>query len=150
MSMEAEQVARALATLPASPWIMSSWYETTRTGVLVRRVMQCADEPLCVCVSVRKGSRIDPLIRDSRAFALSLMPSADRLLLKKFDTPEATDDDPFDAYVVKRLKTGAPVMSRAVAAFDCEVLSHVDMEADSELFVGRVVAVSLGDDQGPT
>lgn len=144
MSMEPGHVARALAMLPASPWVMSSWYETTRTGVLVRRVMQCADEPLCICVSVRKGSRIDPVVRDSRTFALSLMPAADKLLLKKFDTPEATDDDPFDAYVVKRLKTGAPVMSRARVAFDCEVLTHMDMEADSELFVGKVVGVCVG------
>lgn len=152
MSMEAEQLVRALAMLPASPWIMSSCYETTRTGVLVRRVMACADVPVCVCVAIQKGSRIDPVVRDSRAFGLSLMASADRLLLKKFDTPEATEEDPFDAYVVKRLKTGAPIMARALVGFDCEVLSHVDLEADSELFIGRVVGVCLGEDaaQGAT
>jgi flavin reductase (DIM6/NTAB) family NADH-FMN oxidoreductase RutF len=118
---------------------MSSLYEMTRTGVLVRRVMQCADDPACLCVALRKGSRIDPVVRDSRVFAVSLMPAADKLLLKKFDTPEATDDDPFDAYPVIRLRTGAPVMPRALIAFDCEVLAHVDLEADSELYVGRVL-----------
>ncbi len=125
--------------LPASPWVMSSIYETTRTGVLVRRVVQCADEPLCICVALRKGSRIDPIVRDSHVFAVSLMPCADRLLLKKFDTPEATDEDPFDAYRVIRLRTGAPVMAKAVVAFDCEVLSHIDLEADSELYIGRIL-----------
>jgi flavin reductase (NADH)/cob(II)yrinic acid a,c-diamide reductase len=149
MGLQPVELDRALALLPAAPWIMSSIYETTRTGVLVRRVVQCADEPVCLCIAVRKGSRIDPIVRDSRVFAVSLMPTSggDRLLLKKFDTPEATDDDPFDAYRVVRLRTGAPVMSKAVVAFDCEVLSHVDLETDSELYIGRVLeaVVSPGD-----
>jgi flavin reductase (DIM6/NTAB) family NADH-FMN oxidoreductase RutF len=141
MGLQPAELDRALALLPASPWVMSSIYETTRTGVLVRRVVQCADEPVCLCIALRKGSRIDPVVRDSRVFAVSLMPTdgADRLLVKKFDTPEATDDDPFDAYRVIRLRTGSPVMSKALVAFDCEVLSHVDLEADSELYIGRVV-----------
>jgi flavin reductase (DIM6/NTAB) family NADH-FMN oxidoreductase RutF len=144
MAVDAVHFGRALAMLPASPWVMSSIYETTRTGVLVRRVMQCADDPVCLCVSIRKGSRIDPVVRDSHVFAVSLMPGIDRLLLKKFDTPEATDEDPFDAFAVRRLRTGSPIMARAIAAFDCEVLSHVDLEADSELFVGRVLEVCVG------
>lgn len=146
MAVDSEHVARALAQMTASPWVMSSIYETTRTGVLVRRVMQCADEPVCLCVSIRKGSRIDPVVRDSRVFAVSLMAGTDKLLLKKFDTPEATEEDPFDSYAVRRLRTGSPIMSRAVAAFDCEVLSHVDLEADSELYVGRVLDVCLAGD----
>ncbi len=125
--------------------------------MLVRGVVQCADEPLCICVALRKGSRIDPIVRDSHVFAVSLMPCADRLLLKKFDTPEATDEDPFDAYRVIRLRTGAPVMAKAVVAFDCEVLSHIDLEADSELYIGRILeavaapgaVMPSGDDQAP-
>lgn len=136
---------------------MSSLYETTRTGVLVRRVVQCGDEPVCLCIALKKGSRIDPVVRDSRVFAVSLMPCEDKLLLKKFDTPEATDEDPFDSYRVLRLRTGAPVMAKALVAFDCEVLSHVDLEADAELYVGRVLeavvapgaALPNGDEQTP-
>lgn len=145
MGTNLEHLYRAAAMLPIAPWVMSSVYENTRTGIIVRRVMQCADEPLCVGVSMRKGSRIDPIIRDSHVFAISLMDTTgnDKLLLKKFDTPEATDEDPFDAYRVMRLKTGCPVMAGARLAFDCEVLSHVDLEADCELFVGRVLDVFI-------
>lgn len=156
MAAGVDQLVRALAMLPASPWVMSSIYETSRTGILVRRVVQCADEPVCVGVSIRKGSRIDPIVRDSRVFALSLMPAEDRLLSKKFDTPEATDEDPFDAYRVVRLRTGSPVMAKAIVAFDCEVLSHVDLEADAELYIGRVLdavvkpAVAMADEKSST
>lgn len=152
MGLLPAELTRALAVLPASPWVMSSIYETNRTGVLVRRVVQCADDPVCLCVALRKGSRIDPVVRDSHVFAVSLMPgaAADRLLLKKFDTPEATEEDPFDAYRVLRLRTGSPVMSKALVAFDCEVLSHVDLEADSELYIGRVLdAVVAPDSSSP-
>lgn len=139
MGPDQDETTRALAMLPTSPWVLSSQFEATRTGVLVRRVMQCADTPMCVCVALRKGSRIDPIIRDSHVFALSLMPADDKLLVKKFDCPEATDEDPFDSYRVVRLTTGCPIMAKAILALDCEVLAHVDLEADCELFVGKIL-----------
>ena len=48
--------------------------------------------------------------------------------------------DPFDCLPLDRLVTGAPIVRRAAAAFDCEVVRHLDMEADHELYIGHVLA----------
>jgi len=88
------------------------------------------------------GLEIDPLIRDSHAFAVCLVDPTDRLLLRKFCAKRTPDDrgDPFLSFEVDRLVTGSPILKRAAMAIDCEVVRHVDLEADHELFVGEVVA----------
>jgi len=51
--------------------------------------------------------------------------------------------DPFDAVAVLSLETGSPILRASALAFDCEVVRHVDMDADHELYVGRVVAARV-------
>jgi flavin reductase (DIM6/NTAB) family NADH-FMN oxidoreductase RutF len=134
------RVDDALAMLPSSLCIMSASYERARAAAVVRWAMRCATEPPLVCVSVRKGHGVEPLIRDSRCFALNLVDLGDRLARRTFEREDALRDDPFDALEVCVLATGSPVLARAAAALDCEVVRHFDLEeADHELYVGRVL-----------
>jgi flavin reductase (DIM6/NTAB) family NADH-FMN oxidoreductase RutF len=66
------------------------------------------------------------------------------LLLKKFDD-DAPEDDPFDSFSVCGLKTGSPILTCAIAAIDCEVARHFDLEADHELYVGQVMDARIFD-----
>lgn len=144
MKLHVSESARAVALLPHTQFVMSAQHETRRGGVLVRWVCACADAPLMVSVSLRKGHWIVPLIRDSRCFALSRIEPTDRLAIKKFaETSRARDGDPFDAFGAQRLRTGSPVLPRSSLVLDCEVSRHLDLEADHELYVGQVVAARL-------
>jgi flavin reductase (DIM6/NTAB) family NADH-FMN oxidoreductase RutF len=97
-----------------------------------------------VCVAVRRGHWIEPIIRDSHAFAVSKISRAERLLLRKFaETARPRDGDPFDCFPSMRLVTGAPVIIRSPLAIDCEVVRHFDLEADHELYIGLVMAARV-------
>lgn len=130
---------RVLGLLPTMTCALTSAYEQRRGGVLVRRAMQCADEPVCIAVAVPTGHRIATLIRDSHTFALCLLDRSNRLLMRKFDGRE--DGDPFDTIETVRLVTNSPIPVRAHAAIDCEVVRHYDLEADHEIYIGQVLAV---------
>lgn len=131
----------ALAQLPSLPYLMTSHYEGERAGVIVRSVQPCRTEPPLVCVSVRTGHRIEPLIRDSRCFALSRVDTENRLVLKKFDIKAPHEaGDAFDAIAVETLRTGCPVLCASPLVLDCEVVRHFDLEADCELYIGLVLA----------
>ena len=109
-------VERILALLTGSEFVMTSQHENRRAGVLVRWVCACADSPLLVSVSLRKGHWIVPIIRDSRAFALCRIEATDRLAHKKFaDTARPRDGDQFEVFGAQRLCTGAPVLPRSPA-----------------------------------
>jgi flavin reductase (DIM6/NTAB) family NADH-FMN oxidoreductase RutF len=143
MSAQAVSPAiRALDFVPSAAWVMTSAFEVKRSGTLVQRVQLCADEPLLISVAVRKGHAIEPLIRDSHAFAICRIDPDDKLLTRKFAQPKAPDDstDLFDSIEVERLVTPSPVIKRCYAALDCIVARHIDLESDFELYVGQVVS----------
>ncbi len=140
----------ALRMLPTGHYLMTAAHDGQRAGVRLRSVQRCADDPILLAVASRKGHAIDPLIRDSRAFAICLVEPGDRLLDRNFpiaqagpEPGEGDGDDPFIAIPTIELVTGSPIMTRCVAAFDCEVVRHFDLEADHELFVGQVLGVKI-------
>jgi flavin reductase (DIM6/NTAB) family NADH-FMN oxidoreductase RutF len=133
---------RALAMFPRALYLLTSLFEHKRAGQFVESVQVCAHEPLLICVAAFKGHSIEPLIRDSHSFAICRVEPGDKLLHKHFDpthTPDALAD-PFDSLEIDRLATGAPVPRRCLAALDCQVVRHLDLEADHELYIGLVVA----------
>ena len=143
------EVQRALASLPVGLFVLTAQHEGKRAGVVVRSVQPCSDEPPLLCVAVRRGHWIEPLIRDSHTFAVCKIHTIDKLLLRKFsDSSRPRDGDPFDCMPTMRLVTGAPVITRASVSLDCEVVRHFDLEADHELYVGHVVAARFGPPEG--
>jgi flavin reductase (DIM6/NTAB) family NADH-FMN oxidoreductase RutF len=117
--------------------------------MLVRSVQCCSESPSLICVAARKGHKIDPLIRDSRSFAIGFVDPEDKLIRRRFLSTDAApvehpgdeDHDPFDAVETTTLETGSPILVRCTTWFDCEVMRRVDLEAEMELFVGVVVSV---------
>ncbi|MBK7403950.1 MAG: flavin reductase [Phycisphaerales bacterium] len=119
---------------------MTAAYEEERAGIVVRAVQPCGTEPPLICVAARTGHRIEPLIRDSRCFAICQLDPANRLVLRKFDPDAPTDrGDPFDAIPFDALVTGSPIIRASALVFDCEVVRHYDLETDHELYVGQVL-----------
>lgn len=143
MSVESvsDGVAAVLERVPWATWVMTSSYEDRRSGVVVRWVQRCSSDPVLVSVSVAKCHALETLIRDSRGFALNLVDETDRLLLRKFDgyTPPDEHSDPFDSLPVETWGSGSPILRRAIAAIDCEVARHLDLESDCEMFIGQVL-----------
>lgn len=134
---EQDRRSRALGLTPAGLYVMTASYDGKSAGVLASWVQRCSSEPPLVSVALFKGHPIEPLIRDSRSFALCQLAETDRLLARRF-ARDAVDPSAFDTLEVETLATGAPCLKRAVAAIDLEVHRHVDLDADHELFIGLV------------
>lgn len=139
----------ALGLFPAGLYLMTAGFDGQRGGMLVNSVQRCGSEPPLLCVAARKGHSIDPLIRDSRSFALGVLSDGDRLIQRRFKGSDSIPSekaphgmqDPFDAIELTTLATGSPIIPRCPTWFDCEVVRRVDLEAEMELFVGMVVGV---------
>lgn len=149
----AELIAEACDRLPTGLYLLSAQFDHARAGTLALGVHLCAFEPVLLCVPVRRGHRIEPLIRDSRAFAVCSVSPSDRAMRRRFERFPSAEEyhDPFDAVAVLTLESGAPILESSALAFDCEVVRHVDMDADHELYIGRVIAARLnGEAPTPT
>jgi len=150
-----ETIHRALARVPGGLFLISSAFDDRRSGARLLSVQPCARDPLLIAVSLRKGHEVEPLIRDSRAFAVSTLDPSDRLMCRKFPEPPSTEalqeaeeeideyEDPFAGVPVATLETGSPLLLKAPIGLDCRVVRHFDLEADHEMYVGRVVAARV-------
>ncbi len=136
---------QAFALLPSAVFLMTAAFEGKRVGVMVGSVQACDLTPPLLCVAMRKGQGIEPIIRDARTFAINIIDPKDKLVLRKFADPNHAREvgDPFDGMPVEKLVTGAPILKKSLAAFDCEVVRHIDIAADHELYIGQVLACKM-------
>ncbi len=150
MEEQADQlIDDAFGLLPMGWYLMTASHGGCRCGMIVSSVQRCCDEPALISIAARKGHKIDPLIRDSRSFAVGIVDPGDKLVLRRFSKTDAApsafpsvgDDDPFDAIETGLLVTGSPILPRCSTWFDCEVVRRVDLESETELFVGLVVSI---------
>lgn len=138
------ELLQALATVPAGQFLLTTAFGEVRDGRIVERVQQCGTQPPMLLVAMEKGHPLSPLIRDSRTFAVSLLDPNERAITRVFGPERRIGDDPFLTYPHTQGAMGAPIVTRAVAWFDCEVVRHLDMETNFELYIGLVHAAGLG------
>lgn len=137
-----QAIGRALGRFPQSLYVMTSAFEHRQRGVLVSWVQQASFEPPMVLVALRKGRDIVPLIHDAHAFALCQVADDDKLTLKKFaenpKTGHRADDDPLTGIECCRKATGSPIIKKSLSFLDCELIRHIDIDGDHDLYVGLI------------
>jgi len=132
--------AAVAAHIPHGLFIMTAAYEDASAGTLVRWVQRCSEDPVVVMVSLRRGQPIEPLIRDSRAFALCQISEDDRYLQRKFGGAcvSASDQECLISLSARSAPSGSPILEHAMSVMDCELLRNVDLDTDYRLYVGQV------------
>jgi flavin reductase (DIM6/NTAB) family NADH-FMN oxidoreductase RutF len=139
-----EATLAALGCVPSAQYLLTTAYGDVRDGRIVERVQQCGTQPPMLLVAMEKGNPLSVLIRDSRTFAVSLLDPNERLVQRVFGPDRRIGEDPFLTYPFQRGLMGAPIVTRATAWFDCEVIRHLDMETNYELYIGLVHHAGLG------
>ncbi len=133
-----------LGAIPGGRFVITAAHDSKRAGAPVRSAQVCCEQPWMVCVSLRTGHWIEPLIRDSRRFVLCDADKIATSLLRQMSDPaRPRDPDVFEMAQTERLLSAAPVPTAARLAVECEVLRHIDLEADHEIYVGLVLAGRL-------
>ena len=132
------ELADVLGRIPCGRFLVTAAHEGARTGALVAWVQPCANQPPMVMAALATALPVIPLIRDSRGFALCQIAADDPFLARKFATPPEHGEDPFVGVETFTAVTGAPIIKRAMCYLDCQLLRHVDLEADCGLYVGLV------------
>jgi len=133
-----QRIGKALGRIPQSLYIMTAQYEDQMRGVMVSFVQQVSFDPPMVMVSLGKGRPIVPLIHDSHAFAVCQIAKTDKLTLKRFARGTQPGESPFQAIETMRGATGSPVIKRSLAYLDCDLVRHIDIDGDHDMYIGAV------------
>ncbi len=132
-------IDRVLAQVPTGLFVLTSATEDRRIGMLCSMVHQVCFEPPMVAVCIAKGKSVMPLISESRAFGLIQLGEDDRALMRKFEKEPRPGDDPFLGYeLVQGATPEVPIIRQGIGYLQCELVTHLDLESDHDLFVGSV------------
>lgn len=131
--------------MPQHPFLLTARVDDARTGLVTMWAQQCSTQPLLVTVAVPRGTEIEPLIRDSRTFALTALDPDDRLIPRRFDPPPPRHEDPFVGMRIMTAATGCPILRRGRFWLDCELVGHLAPDATHRIYIGLVLAAGRGD-----
>lgn len=140
-----ERIRSALESIPRGQFLLTAAQGARSNAVLVDFVGQCANDPPMLAVATAKGQVLTPVIRDSRTFAVSLVTDATWPLARRFVRSNVENEDPFIGLPVVYTPRGIPILARTEVWFECELVRHLDIDADCELYVGTVAAVHQED-----
>jgi flavin reductase (DIM6/NTAB) family NADH-FMN oxidoreductase RutF len=106
-------------------------------GLTATAVASLSLDPPLVLACVDHASDTHDAIRESEAFAISVLAEDGERLSRRF--ADAPVDEKFEGVAYRTEETGAPVLDAALAWVDCRLRHDYD-GGDHTIFVGEVVA----------
>ena len=115
-----------------------------RFGVTVSAFSSVSAEPPMVLVCVNRSSPVCDALTVNGCFAVNVLSTFQQSLADTFaGSPDSSTPYDFGAGRWNESATGAPILSGAVAGFDCALATTVDA-GTHRIFIGRVVDVATG------
>ena len=143
-SIDQRAVRDAMARLGAAVHIITTAGPGGKSGFTATAVCSVSDQPATLLVCLNRGSVSAPILAENGVFCVNTLAANEEKLADVFagrgDVPR---NERFDRGEWTTLKTGAPVLTSAVVAFDCRSI-EIKAVASHNVIFGVVEAVRLG------
>ena len=110
-------------------------------GLTVNSVVSVSLDPLLVLFCIDRSAASHACIIERGAFAISVLSTDDEAIARRFSNTQRLDR--FGGLKVREEVSGCPVLERALAWIDCEVVD-VHEAGDHSIIVGQVLACGTG------
>ncbi|TWT62195.1 flavin reductase family protein [Rubinisphaera italica] len=121
-------------------WLITSASQNRRSGLIATFVTKASIVPDCprFVIGLARQHETCRLLEESGTCVLHLFSQEKCEWVEKFGVPSGAKIDKFAQIDIQTLKTGAPVLSDAICAFDCQVERNWET-GDRILFLLQVV-----------
>ncbi len=141
MPVSAQSFRTAMRQLAAAVNVVTSGTMPHRNGLTATAVTSLTAEPAQLGLAVNKGASAFALIRSCKCFAVNVLARDQTPVAEAFSgVTGLKDESRFTIGKYRTLKTGAPILQGAAAAFDCSIVAEFDL-GTHVFFVGLVEAV---------
>jgi flavin reductase len=138
-----DQFREAMSRLGAAVHIITTAGKSGKAGFTATAVASVSDSPPTVLVCLNRKSQITPVMRENKVFCVNTLASSDEELANVFAGRSGHfKEDRFQFGEWTALETGAPVLTKAIAALDCRVLEMKSV-ATHDIYFGEVAAIRL-------
>ena len=140
-----EALRAVMGLFPTGVTVVTTGRGARTEGMTANAVISVSLDPLLFLVSVHKDARLNQRIKEEGYYAVNLLAADQEGLSRLFSAPERSSGlSAANSLGGGHGRTGAPLAAGSLAAIECE-LEAVYPGGDHELFLGRVLAVHMGD-----
>lgn len=123
--------------------VVTTALEGRLRGVTVSAFMSVSLDPPFVMIALANEGSAREWVGESGVFAVNLLSDEQEFLSERFAARAPLVNEAFDGVPYHVAVTGAPVLEKSLAWYDCRVQAVHD-GGDHTLFVGRVEAIGFG------
>lgn len=144
--MDAMRFKQGMRRLASGVSLITTTDGHGRHGFIATSVSSVCAEPIpALSVCVNRAVSSYQVLADAGIFCVNLLQESDVELARRFSS-SADRHLRFEGRQWGALRTGAPVLSTALAAFDCKVVFAHSVHTHT-IFVGHVVDLKVADDE---
>jgi flavin reductase (DIM6/NTAB) family NADH-FMN oxidoreductase RutF len=136
-----EEFRAAMRELAGAVSVISCGVGEDRTGFTATSVSSLSIEPASLIVCVNRASSSWPILREADSFGVNVLSASHRELAHRFAGLSGAEGAArYEGGQWITLATGAPLLSDALAAFDCRVEEIIERHSHA-IVIGRIEAV---------
>lgn len=133
--------------LASSVVVITARSERQKNGLTATAMCSLSTDPQSILICVNKDASATEIILQSRCFAVNVLAEHQQEIARLFSTPKLAPEQRFSGARWHELKSGAPVLTDALASLDCEVATHL-LYGTHYVIVGRVLAMQSREGSG--
>jgi flavin reductase (DIM6/NTAB) family NADH-FMN oxidoreductase RutF len=142
-TVESQLFREAMSRLGAAVHVVTTAGAAGTSGFTATAVCSVADRPATLLVCLNRRSQSTPVVQANGVFCVNTLRAGEQSIADAFAGRIGSRADRFAKGEWITLKTGAPVLSSAVVAFDCRVVEIKGVASHNVIF-GAVMDVHLG------
>ena len=147
--IEAQDYRDAMSRFAGAVHVITTDGRAGRRGTTIIAACSVSDDPPTVLACLNRNNPKNDAFLENGNFALNTLAVKHEPLSVAFSgVTGLSPDERFALGAWETLTSGAPVLSDAIAAFDCELIDTKDLATHRILF-GRVTGLRIGDSLRP-
>lgn len=144
-TVDAKTFRDAMSRSGAAVHIITTSGVAGKTGFTATAVTSVSDQPATLLVCLNRRSQITPVLKQNGVLCINTLGANEEAIADVFAGRTGIFmSERFTHGTWTTLKTGAPVLTSAVVAFDCRIFEVKEIASHNIFFAG-VEAVRLGD-----
>ncbi|MCP5465045.1 MAG: flavin reductase family protein [Deltaproteobacteria bacterium] len=144
MSQEAKDFEKVLGKVPSGLFIITAAQGDKRSAFLASFVQQVSFDPLVFAIACHPDRYPYSMIKESKKFAINIIPEGDSILMKTFAKGHGPDEDPM-ASVSLDIIEGVPTLKDAIGAGVFELVDEAN-PGDHAVLFGKAIGGILHDE----
>ncbi len=146
--MDEKAKKQALLMIPYGLFVLGAANGGNQTAATINWVTQASFNPPLVVVGLKRDSSSHAMVKESKVFTLSILATGQKAIAGAFFRHVEPKDGKFGDYAFEAGRNGAPIISDAPAAVECEVVGFHEV-GDHSVVIGKVTDAHIKRDSEP-